>query len=375
MNFRNVKIDEYLKLKLFFEAYFGDNFFEVEPKHFYWMHNDNPLKKYVANDDEFTAFAAFDNSSIVSCLLYYPVDFIVDGKNYRSCFTTGLLADKQYTAAGGFLLKKHFDRTNYHLSLGDTQVTMKILTKQFGFEYNHNIGRSIMIGSASDTISLLLQKKDLTVDNFKEIYQWEDMTLTSAQKASYVEITSIDALRDHYWNYHKKACRATVSRDKTFMKWRYFDHPHIKYDIISPDSSQQKGIAVIRLERIRGSNMKVARMLECLHADDDHDALCCSVAKYLIDKKAVFLDFFCGSRSYLDRSLRSPFLLEKDHSRFPFPRLFQPLEWRERHSLNATFGKVKNKQCPSVCLDEVYFTKGEGAQDVFVNEEYFTRGF
>jgi hypothetical protein len=56
--------------------------------------------------------------------------------------------------------------------------------------------------------------------------------------------------------------------------------------------------------------------------------------------------------------------------------MFQPLEWRERYSINGSFGinSKQKKNLPQISLDQIYFTKGDPSQDILLNREYVTKG-
>lgn len=374
MEFRNIKLSEHDQIQVFFEGFYGINYCEVEYLYYKWLHYDNPLKSINASDDECTSFAAFQDNSIISCINYVPMELYVDRKPYHSCWSVGWLTKDGYSGVSGLLLRKHFYKFNYYMSMGATQWVKTIYTQQFGFEYQHNIGRAIMIGASDNLISLLKCNKDITIINIDLIDKWYTETLKAAENGHYVFIKEIGALNGQYWHDHLNRCKATVSKDSAYINWRYFQHPHITYEIISTDTSQTSGIAVLRVETIRDSESRIVRMVEFLPTENNEGLLAQAVARYLIDKQALFLDFFCGSRYYLDRYFVSPFLLEKDHQPFFFPRMFQPLEWRERYSINASFGRNgRINALPKIHLDDVYFTKGDPSQDIVLNREYVTR--
>lgn len=299
----------------------------------------------------------------------------VDKKPYHSCWSVGWLTKEGGSGVSGLLLRQHFYKFNYYMSMGATQRVKAIYTQQFGFEYQHNIGRAVMVGTTDALISLLQRNKNISSINAKLIDKWYAQTLKAAESSNYVFVKKAVDLNEQYWHDHLNRCKATVSKESSYMHWRYFRHPNISYEIISSDTSQTAGIAVLRIETIRDSDSKIIRMLEFLPTRGNEILLANAVAKYLIDTQALFLDFFCGSRYYLDRFLVSPFLLERDHQQFFFPRMFQPLEWRERYSINASFGRNSRiKGLPRVQLDDVYFTKGDPSQDILLNREYVTKG-
>lgn len=374
MEYRNARLGEVPRVREFFESYFGKGFFEVEAGQFQWMHRDNPWRARVAAEDEVAALSVFNGDEVVAGLLYYPVDFYVDGRPYPSCITTGTLVKPGYPGLAGLLLRRHFLRTPYHLNMGDTQVTRDLLTNVFGFSHQHNIGRAVMVGAEDAAVGLLARRGGVTSEEREAVSRGVRATAGAAGQGGFVRIERAADLAEGYWERHLRVCRATVSRDRAFMKWRYFDHPHLRYDVVSDAPGQDAGIAVLRVETERGGGARVVRMLDFLPTEGGERHLASAVSRYLLESRAAFLDFFCGARRFLD-ALPEPFMLEQSGLPRAFPRLFQPLEWRERYSLNATFGRVRGGAVPEVSLDEVYFTKADACQDVHVNDGYATRGF
>ena len=289
---RNVKVKEHTLVKEFFESYYGKNYCEVEYNYFKWLHNENPFNEGDAEEDEFTAFAAFENNNIISCINYVPMDLYIDGNKYHSTWSVGWLTKEGYSVISGLLLRKNFLRYNYYMSMGATQWVKTIYITQFGFEYQHNIPRLIMIGNAEETIRLLTMNKDLKINDFSNIYKWCDETKRSSEKGEIFIIKDINDLRKNYWTDHLKRSKATVAKNKKYFEWRYFNHPYIKYDIISADKNYDSGLAVLRIEKMRDSEYKICRMTDFLPTINNEKKLASAVAQYLLKNKIVFLDFF-----------------------------------------------------------------------------------
>ncbi|MBF0540412.1 MAG: hypothetical protein HQK91_03040 [Nitrospirae bacterium] len=376
LKFRNAKLSEYNDLKIFFESFYGENYYEVEYKYFRWLQYENPLRHLEASEDEFTSFVAVDSDEIVGSINYVPMEFYINGIPYQSTWSVGWLVKNGYSAISGMLLKKNFLRFNYYMSMGATQWVKSIYTKQLGFEYQHNIPRTVMVGKAGELIDLIKRNPDLKTSDFSKIYDWQGDTLKIAEKSNYYCVTAIDDLNDKYWENHLRRHKVTINRDRKYMKWRYFDHPHIQYDVISGDKSQDSGIAVLRIETAKDSDVKVARLTDFFPIDGNEEVLTGAVARYLIDKGAVFLDFFCGSSNFINNYMDVPFIHESEHMIFSFPRLLHPIEWRERYSINASLGRNarKSDSLPQIQISDIYFTKGDPSQDIVLNREYFTRG-
>lgn len=374
MEWRNAGLHEYEKVKAFFESYYGPGYFMVESEFFNWMFYDNPLRNREATDEEYTSYCAIEGDDIIACIHYVPCDLFVEGKPYPACWSANSYALPDSPGIAGLLMKKNIRKFSYYMSMAATQWVREIYTSQFGFEYQHNIDRKIMVGRADDCTEILKRNTRNIVDNFGELHDWQKETHNAAAHGSYFQINQFEELNDRYWQDHLEACRVTVAKDPELIKWRYFDHPFIQYDIISGDENQDSGLAVLRLETIKDSDLKVARLLDFLPTREGSKDLTNALARYVVDNGAVFLDFFCGSRKFMKESLPSPFVEEEKHLNYLFPRMLQPVEWRDRYSINASFHRNKRqKDLPQVELEEIYFTKGDPCQDVVLNKGYKTK--
>lgn len=374
--FRNIKISEHEKVKSFFEVYYGNNYCEVDKKYFDWLHKDNPFIETEAAQDEYTSFAAIENNEILSCINYVPFDMYVDSKPYRSTWSVGWLTQKNNSVISGLLLKKNFSRFNFYMSMGATNWVKTIYTTQFGFEYNHNIPRVVQVINSEKTEYLLRRNAENHLEDISKIYEWGNHSKRISKNRTHKLIDKISEIDEEYWNHHLKSNYATMCKNKKYLKWRYLDHPDFNYSIITGSQGVNIGYAVLRLEKVRDSDVSVSRMLDFLPMKGHSKDLLEAVTNFLFEHDVAFMDFFCGSESFLRNNLSDPIIFHEEHHRFRFPRMFQPLEWRERYSINGSFGinSKQKKNLPQISLDQIYFTKGDPSQDILLNREYVTKG-
>lgn len=374
MEFRNLKLDEYHLVRALHESYYGENVYSVEKKYFHWLHFDNPLKSQCAADDEFTAYGAIENGKLLACINYLPTQVFVQGESFLSSFSVESIARDGSGGVYGLLLRRLAAKFHYYFSMGATQFLRTVYESQ-GFQYCDNIGRVIIVGSPDQLTNLLKGNSRGRIDDFSKIGAWGQVTQLSAENG-YYEVIRRDLLNDKYWQSYLETKRAIVLKNPDYLRWRYFDHPYANYEIISTDRQQSGGIAVLRREKIRNRQETVIRLLEFLPVTDCVRQLTQAVCKFLIDSQALFADFFCGSDHFL-QGLPRPFVQLKEHLPYDVPYLFQPLEWRDRYSINTALGINKRlyDHLHAIRLEDVYFTKGDGGQDVILNPEYHTRGF
>ena len=373
MQFRNVKISEHQAIKNLYEEFYGQNYCEVEFGYYKWLHYDNPYHDLAAEGDELTAFGAFDGDRLISCINYVPFRMFIGEQWFKSCWSVGWRVYDDHPGVAGLLLKRQIRNFDFYMSMGATQWVKTIYTTQFGFTYQHNIPRSVMVGDDVVCRDLLARNPELAGQDLSRLGVWADQTRQAAEGAETYSITDFGSLSPRYWTEHRARCRATVSKEPVIMEWRYFRHPAMGYDIISGDANQDSGIAVLRTEAMRDSDVKIVRLVEFMPSRGGEARLAGAVARYLLDRKAAFADFFCGSSPVIGQ-LPVPFVAGEAHHPYRFPRMFQPLEWRERYSINASFRRASNRaDLPEIGLNDVYFTKGDPSQDILLNREYVTK--
>lgn len=372
LEFRLARRSEYSTIKAFYEGFFGENYYAVAENYYNWLHGDSPWARRAAAQDEFTALCAFEGDALRACLNFTPIDLRVDGRAFRASWTPGWLAHPDAGLAAGMLINRYFKSAEYFISMGLSENMKALYAKRPGVRFQDAFPRWLMITDAEALGRLLALDPAPTTRNVEGARRFADEARSAA--TAYVLKEDADALGEE-WR-PALAQRSRVYTDKTveYLSWRYFRHPSIPYAVIS-DRAEGGGVAVLRLERISEPRMSVGRITEFLPREGGEQALAAAVAGYLIEKNAAFADFFCAAESY-GAALPRPFVQPQEHAVYRAPRLFQPLEWRERDSINASLCKGAGwKTLPDIDFSSFYLTKGDSSQDVEVNPEYKTRAF
>jgi hypothetical protein len=106
------------------------------------------------------------------------------------------------------------------------------------------------------------------------------------------------------------------------------------------------------------------------HGEPVEPSLPGSPALWVGSFNCVLADFFCVSKGYCDEVCRPPFIGLSEHREYSVPMLFQPIEVRERKSMNMVLDC--DSEFKKVSFEEFYATKGDGDQDQSINEDYRT---
>lgn len=368
--FRNVRIEEFEQLKSLFEDYYGVNYCEVDRTYFDWLHRTNPAAKPFIGEHEFSAFGCFKSGQLVSCINYVPFEFFYEERIWRGCWSVGWRRHDGEGIVAGLQLKKHLNNFDIYMSMGATEWVKTIYESKFGFEYLHNIERMIIVLDYYQTKDLLEKRVQLLSGEtliLKRMFE----AVESSSSSAFFEIDLRSHVEESYWKDHLARAEASCARSLEWMRWRYLDHPHLSYTVLSADKHGMSGLCVVRLDEIRNLPFKVMRVLDFLPTFGNEEMLASAVVNYGKSQGVAFADFFCGSRKIAE-TLPRVFVGSSDHRALDFPRLFFPLEWRERWSINASM-KARDPKLAKLGIADLYFTKSDPSQDILLNREYVTR--
>lgn len=371
VEYRHLRLDERSLIQDLFESYYDGSVYCTESSYFDWLHLDHPQHSDCANDDEFTVLAAINDGQLLGCVSYVPSRVHADGRQHSAVITTESLARPDATGVYGLLARRLTGRFDMAYVMGATEFLQDLYVKQLGAHYRHEIPRLVLVGDDGSLRQLLEHRPDATPIDNSQLRVWAEATQQLAEGHQWSSIESAADLQDHYWQGMLHSGIPCLRRDPEWLAWRYFRHPHLRYDVISVEPSQTSGIAVIRRESPDGLDGQVLRLLEFLPTPGARDALAGAVAKFVLDTQSAFLDVFCAHDESL-AALPAAFVRFADHLPHAIPYLLQPPEWRPRRSINLL--SIRNRRRRHVPLDfcdgQIYLTKGDGAQDILLNQSY-----
>jgi hypothetical protein len=177
-------------------------------------------------------------------------------------------------------------------------------------------------------------------------------------------VTRVDAFGDdasELWNRTWGASAAGGQRSAEFLNWRYVSHPRFAHRLFElRRDGTLEGLAVSRLEQVKDSPLRVARLLE-LVADERHaPALLTAAADDAAGAGAAMIDFFIAT-ARLDAALRSSGFVDGDQPPASFiPVLYQPID---RSRTGILFMANLRNAPDAAAISEWYVTKSDGDQD------------
>jgi len=341
-------------------------YFGADEKYVQWLYFDSPFKLIMADEDDYSILVFLDNQRKILDL----DDFVswktyVNGKAVTSAWDIEWMNFSDIRGLGRELVKALRSKIGIYCGFGMNQLSLKAYEK-LGYPISSEIERKIAIINAEKCWEAF---GDNQIAGQQEFIRRSEVKPASMH-SNYFLINDLKGISEKYWISHLQRFTVTSCKDKSVLKWRYMDHPYIKHYFISLDSEAKTGLAVVRVEKIRARKENVLRVLELFPVQGYESGLTEAVLKFANDQAAILADFFCVSGKYCDQICLAPFLSLSQHREFAIPMLFQPMEVRPRRSINMVLDRDPIYQ--TVGFDNFYATKGDGDQDIFVNQSYKT---
>jgi hypothetical protein len=150
------------------------------------------------------------------------------------------------------------------------------------------------------------------------------------------------------------------------MRWRYVDHPRLRYHVVTArgrDGGDVRGHAVYRIEEARDVPVRVARLIEFAALDDTARAsLLRHIEQASQDVGALYIDHYNTNADPVFRQAAG-WLTEAEEPSLVFPSLFQPL-YRGYHKIAVIIRFLGNfRVTDEDFMRKFQFAKSDGDQD------------
>lgn len=155
-----------------------------------------------------------------------------------------------------------------------------------------------------------------------------------------------------------------ASRGRSWFDWRYVNHPFIRYEVVAADPTGRDGVAVLRLESIGGTELKVCRVVDLFVQEDRLPGLLVAVMSLANSRGCLLADYFTTSVEVGGRvrsASAAAGLQVVPNPRLPF--MFQPLAMSSRNSINFV-SSAGEKASQPVDFGDFYATKADANQDI-----------
>lgn len=356
---------ELVKKKL--TEFYGKNYWGADDKFFEWMYFKNPNKSLLCDKDKYSFLIFKDKNEILALDSFYCEIIIYRNKKYLAIWDIEWNNFSNIKGLGSQLVQKMHILCDVYLGYGYNSLSYKSF-KKLDCNYIEEIERYVLIFEPDILKDILNIPKN---SEYYDFYKFSANNIKLVDNINYIKISDISKIENKYYIDYLSRFEMAINKNVDYINWRYLSHPYIEYDIISTDTNGKCGIAVVRKEFIKNYKYCVVRILDFFPTFGNEKKLLGGIINYCQKQKAILVDFFCVSQKIKEKIDMFPFLPLTKHRQFFIPRLFQPLEIRERQSINFVY-KILNKEIENSAINDLYATKGDGDQDIKVNREYQT---
>lgn len=350
------------------------------------LSRDEPLLRWQFDPDVLrgrttpgpTVLLAWLGSEIVGMLGLTGFDLNAGGERYPAMWLSHWFAAPAYRAYNVALRLMWAARelgVEAIGTLGANEASTKLLTR-VGLEVIPSLPRWVGVFDTEAAAELVcvanpgLGLADAVQLCRSHVVLWPaaDRAMDALRAAGWSPATA--AAWDRFWNETLAPKLVGASRDAAYLRWRYVGHPRFEYQMrfAQRDSDGAvEGIAVLRIEQVRGRAARVVRIVEFLASAAAENSLVRWVLEAGRDSGVTMGDFYCSSAPAAQALARAGFRREAATSEgtAAFPSRFQPLEpghfpmttlVRLPQAWRGTLGRLASD-------GRLYITKSDGDQD------------
>jgi hypothetical protein len=322
----------------------------VKKKFVNWISNDYLFYDFF-NSKKLPILVVWNKkqSKILSCFVFY-ISFIFINKKKKLSLWNIFFINSSNPGFSLLMIKKISKISNIICGNHFSKNSFASFNRYFSEKLLSEVPRKIAI------IDNIICNKYLNKNNNALTKKFIDSNLASINRRKIYEILDLNNIQDIFWIDHQKRFRVTFDRSKSFIKWRFINHPYKKYTIIASDSYASKGLAICTVESLPRFN--VLRIMDLMPKAGHEKDLIELALNYAKNKNCILADFFC-THKYISKICMHPFVDFNEHKKYNIPYLFNPVEIRENKSFNLYISKQRNS------YKDLYCTKSDGESQLF----------
>ena len=343
------------EIRTLFDNAVRPGYIALQSPFYEWQYIDTPGNDWLP-EGVIPALVSRSPERILCVLLFTPTIFRVNGQDARGMMLSDWYSLPDTKGVRGLQVMTEAKRmADVVIAPGMNNFVMPIY-RRMRFSL-HLWGRSVWVVDVEGLEKLMGQ--DYTEE--------ERVLLTSRRDVKLTEVQISDELDDEFL----MRCADippydhAVKRDVRFLEWRYRAHPLTEYILKSVlnEKGQTIGILAANAERVRDRGERVLRVCEWISDPSGDAVMLQAVLKLAQTHCAILIDFFSPSTLMGERLRGLGFLSIEELGGTTVPRLFQPLELRDRLSINSGIFLEDEETFGPKDLASWYFTKGDGNQD------------
>lgn len=366
---RPVKISEIENFIKGLQKLYHPDFYQIQKKYINWAYN-SPLKKNFIKESELTINAAINKNSsqIESVVGFMPGISFVKNKELKTIWDIEYLNLSNVPGLGLKLLENLKLKTDIYCGNGLNSQCYRSYQRVFDKKnFKKEVSRKIAIINSLGCNEIFNLEKNLEKSNFLNKNE------SKIKDCKIIQVNDLDKISEKYWDDHIARFENSSDRRKNYLEWRFLQHPYMKYNILSLDSKADKGLAIVRIEKIKNCNFNALRILDLFPVRGFESDIINLVLNFGKANNCIIADFFCSSEQKMHEVCFGPFINFEKHQSFDIPYRFQPPEISKQKSFNLFINFNDDKRLK---VEEFYSTKADGEMDLYFDQsgnfsEYF----
>lgn len=157
-------------------------------------------------------------------------------------------------------------------------------------------------------------------------------------------------------------------RTSEFWAWRYVRHPFLRYSfVVLGESTEPEGVAVVRVEDVRGRSGRVLRIVEFLATEAHGRSLAEAVLAYGREHGCAYADLFGMSERFVSGFVAAGAFDAAEEPELGLPHRLQPWDPDLQPPGLLFFGRRSGHDSggvgPADDISRIYVSKGDGNMD------------
>jgi len=314
-----------------------------ERDHIEWQFRDSPLNK----SGKYTLFLSWEGSTINGFVGYTPVQLWHDDRYIDGCWVEKWYANSG--AVGIQLLGRVMSLYDHRLIAGITLVARRVY-EQYRIPILDEMPRCFGIIDPA----MCATRFDIRDDESLERLSASSTIINRHGDASGIEHhRRFDPDADFRFDAWSSVTQY-VRRTGAYLNWRYFDIPRHDYEAISDGRGQ---FAVYRIERIKGFEESVVRILEWNFTAGWAERAIAAILQVGKRSGAILIDFFCTAEEILTELEGLGFARSNSFKNSTIPYLFRPIFHTE--GIRLAVDLPPHRRPRDGAFDSWYITKGD----------------
>lgn len=362
---RQATLGDLKQLQFFFKKVYRPDHIFTNLKHLRWNFGN-----WYKNKSVLSAVIAEDASKKIAGFLgAVPVDMWIAGKRYKCGWYANWVTSQELRGKGIGMRIFHKVTSSYELPLAVSfsKVAYPIYPKN-GWEKIGQYKRLVVLLDYKGAVSLanlVYPKKNTNILKNKKFSLTTDVFENNDKNIRVVWGPPQKKDWNKAWPVIRKRFGITTDRTWEYLTWRFFNHPFIKYHIVTvmDTGDNIKGIMAVRIET--AYNFSIARIVDIVSLQDADAPLIKSAIILAKKNNCIAIDTYLTYKSYIDTFKYFGFRDGRTWPLYLIPELFNPLA---PYSLNpimwsilAKLTKIPKNNFPPV--SDRHFVKANGDRD------------